>query len=180
MNGRNDLRELVEPWVVGDASRYLRRLIIEAPYIMARLYNPGGSVLLLPTNNGDQITYGSDIGNDAHLDLIEASVVLQRDFSKGERDTLIDWALGFTSQQAAEYNSVKPSAIRKRRERVIGKMETKLHERSLGGRGDSDTAGGGEGIVSTQTGNLGREAIETRTQERDIVRGDSREEAEAQ
>lgn len=160
-----DLHELVEPQVISQTARYLRRLIIESPYIRARLHNPGGSILLMPTSNPDQVQYGSQIGNDAHLDLIEAEQVLNEDFSKGERDTIMTWALGFTSAQAAEYNSVKPSAIRKRRERVIGKLETTLNGR-VGGTGDRDTEEGGEGrpVEPQEAGDTRREASEARAE----------------
>jgi hypothetical protein len=140
--GHNELREAVEPYAVGDLTRYLRRLIIERPYIRARLENPGGSILLMPTSNPDQVSYGAAIGNDAHLDLIEADMVLEREFSQGERDTFEQWAAGFTSEQAADYNRVKSGPIiRKRRQRVLDKMEDRLGQSFLGGTGDGHAQG---------------------------------------
>lgn len=165
-----DLHELVEPQVVSQTARYLRRLIIESPYIRARLHNPGGSILLMPTSDPGQVQYSGAIGNDAHLDLIEAEQVLGEDFSRGEQDTIMQWALGFTSAQAAEYSTVKPSAIRKRRERAIEKLETRLNGR-IGGTGDGDTEAGGEGRSEQpqEAGDSGRETPEARAQAGDTA-----------
>ena len=163
-----ELREAYEPEVVGISPQYLRRLIIEEPYIRARLENPGGSVVLIPSSNPDQVSYGTHIGNDMHLDLIRAEQILEDEFSKGEQDTLREWAAGFTSQQAAEYNSVKGGTIRKRRERVIEKLETRLNGESRGSsNGDTAHSGTDEGQQSPQAGDSGREASEVSTPTRD-------------
>lgn len=161
-----ELREAAEPVVIGELDKYLRRLIIEEPYIRARLENPGGSVVLMPSSNPDQISYNPNIGNDTHLDLILAEEILSEDFSKGEQDTIREWALGHTSAQAAEYNLVKPSTIRKRRERVLNKLERKLNERGFesGRSGDGIPQGSSEEgqDITEETGHTGRSETEAR------------------
>jgi hypothetical protein len=125
----------------------------------------------MPTSNPDQVQYGSQIGNDAHLDLIEAEQVLDSEFSKGEKDTIIQWALGFTSAQAAQYNHVKSGAvIRKKRQRVIEKLETKLNGR-IGGTGDGDSEAGSEGrsFEPQEAGDSGRETPEASAQAGDTA-----------
>lgn len=155
------LSNLVEPEVVVMTSKYLRRLIIESPYIRARLYNPGGSILLLATSNPEQVSYGAQIGNDAHLDLVEAEQVLERDFSKGERELLARWAHGFTSAQAAEYSHTKGPIIRKRRQRVVEKLEDVLNGRSRAtSDGDAPVGGPREGHQPEEPRNSGRAKTE--------------------
>lgn len=162
-------------------TRYLRRLIIESPYIYARLTNPGGSILLMPTSNPDQVSYGTQIGNDAHLDLIEAGATLKSDFSKGEIDQIIQWALGFTSQQAAEYNQVNGGAImRKRRERLVAKLESRMNGAESRRTGRSDFEGRSDGHEPAQAGDSGQETPETSEQEGTVPRGDSREETKTE
>lgn len=162
-------------------TKYLRRLIIESPYIYARLTNPGGSILLMPTSNPDQVSYGSAIGNDAHLDLIDASKTLKAEFSKGEIDDIIQWALGFTSQQAAEYNGVKGGAIiRKRRERLVTKLEARMNGGQARGRSRPDTERGGGGDQSAEAGDTGLAQTEVSAEQGIIPRGDSRTETETE
>lgn len=163
-----------EPQAVWDMTKYLRRLIIESPYIRARLNNPGGSILLLPSSEPERLAYGTTIGNDAHLDLIEAESVMNRDFSQGERDEIKRWAQGFTSTQAAEYHGVKNGAVmRKRRERLIAKLETRMNGR-VGGTGDGDTAAGVEGQPQqpAQGRDSGRETPEASPQAGDTAEFD--------
>jgi hypothetical protein len=119
---------------------YLRRLIIEAPYIRARLYNPGGSVVLQQTaaTTEQQQAYSPVIGNTFHNDLIEAEQVLNEKFSKGDRDLLYEWAAGMSAQQASEYYGVKGSLVRKRRQRAVQKLHKELDGRA-NDRRSSDT-----------------------------------------
>ena len=114
-----------EPGAVKVTSRYLRRLLIESPYIYAALLNPGGSIILTGTaaTTDGTTQYTSDIGSDAHLDLVEVTQYLREDFSKEEIDALWSWAEGMNSQQAAHYRDAKGGALRKRRERAVNKLE---------------------------------------------------------
>jgi hypothetical protein len=185
LKGNNtDLRDLVEPAQVGQLTRYLRRLIVEEPYIRARLENQGASVVLMPSSNPDQVSYASMIGNDTHLDLITAEQVLEQEFSQGERDTIKEWAAGFTSAQAAEYNNVKGGAIRKRRERVLDKLENKLAqdgglELARGtGNGHAQTGVEEIGVEPEEGRDTGRAQIETSPQEGDLVGRTTGEEGE--
>lgn len=112
-----------EPFALHFTSKYVRRLIIEAPYIYERLYNPSGSIILQQRSAND---YSASIGNSFHNDLIDVSVILREKFTKDERRLIYDWAMGINSYQAADYYGVTGNVIRKRRQRVIQKLRERL------------------------------------------------------
>lgn len=126
-------------------SDYMRKLLIESPYIRARLENPGGSVILTgtaaDTERADE--YSPQIGSGFHLDLIEAETLL-RELPTDQRDALLVWAAGVTAKQAAMYFSAKGTVLRKRRERGVESLTEKMNDESTrtadaGGRGGSDS-----------------------------------------
>lgn len=111
-------------------SKYIRRLIIEAPYIYERLYNPSGSIILQQYAASPSYlnSYSSTIGNSYHNDLIDVSILLKERFSKEERKLIYDWAMGLNSYQAAEYYGVNGDVIRKRRQRVVAKLRKEIDD----------------------------------------------------
>lgn len=122
----NDMNKSNDP--LRFTSKYIRRLIVEAPYIYERLYNPSGSIILQRYAGSPSYlnSYSTSIGNPFHNDLIDVSVLLNERFSKEERKTIYDWAMGLNSYQAAEYYGVKGDVIRKRRQRVVDKLKKEI------------------------------------------------------
>jgi hypothetical protein len=112
-----------EPNSVRWTSAYLKRLLIERHGIRASLENPGGSVITSATRKLEtesQSSYSPVIGNDFHLDLLDAETEVNT-LNAMERARLLAWCDGLSAQVAAEFASVRPGAIRKR-QRTINKL----------------------------------------------------------
>ena len=125
---------------------YMRRLLIEAPYIRAKLENPGGSVIQtgITADTEAMTEYSSQIGSSFHLDLIETEMNMS-DLPNEEQQVLLAWAAGVSAKQAALYFSAKGTAVRKRRERTIGSLTQKMNNGSrtnAGGTGERDSEQG--------------------------------------
>jgi hypothetical protein len=108
---------------------YLRRLLIEAPYIKARLLNPGGSVILTGTaaDTESPQEYSSQIGSGFHLDEIEMEVKF-RELPQDQQEALVAWALGVTPKEASMYFAAKGTVLRKRRERGVTALTEKMND----------------------------------------------------
>lgn len=121
---------LGDPLALRRTPEYNKRLLIERPYIYAALHNQGASIVLhgAAATTDAVSNYSSVIGNDYHLDLIELDTVLKEDFSKEERDALESWSSGMSSSQAAYYQDIKPTSIRKRRQRALEKLTERLKD----------------------------------------------------
>ena len=106
---------------------YVRRLLIERHHIMAALVNTGGSVILRATAASveNPLSYSPVVGNDFHLDLIEAMEQVAN-LPTEQRNALLAWADGLSSRQAAEYFGVRPTALRKRRERAVTRVAEEM------------------------------------------------------
>lgn len=119
-----------EPQVLRFTSKYIRKLIVEAPYIYERLYNPSGSIILHQhaTTPSYMTSYSTSIGNSFHNDLIDVSIILNKNFSQEERRLIYDWAMGLNSKQAADYYGVTGNVVRKRRQRVVKKLRSQIDE----------------------------------------------------
>lgn len=116
---------VTDPEAVRWTSRYLKRLIIERFAIRAALENPGGSLILgvaqkVDTDMTDE--YSSMIGNDMHLDLVDAEDVLLDELTTEELHRFLIWCDGLPPNTAAEYRSMKPGTIRKRGARAAEKV----------------------------------------------------------
>lgn len=122
-------------------SDYLRKLLIESPYIKARLENAGGSVILtgVAADTESLSEYSSQIGSSFHLDLIEAEMIF-KELPQDQQTALIQWAAGLTPKQAALYYNAKGTVQRKRRERGIAAITEKMNEGST----DDDNRGTGQ------------------------------------
>jgi hypothetical protein len=119
-----------DPPVVDWTTDYLKRLLVERDAIRAALYSPGASILL---NRADRVgveaqySYSNVIGNDFHLDLIEAEKAVAA-LPKADRDALMAWVDGLTSQQASYFYGVRPGAIRVRQHRAARRVTEALNE----------------------------------------------------
>lgn len=121
-HARQSLEELLgEPAILRWTTRYLKRLLIERPSIRARLLNPGGSIILMGTDAVENSSeYSAVIGNDVHLDLIEAEMTIQ-EFPAPDQIALMAWVDGLSPEQRAQFEGVrgrvKPRSEQRRAER---------------------------------------------------------------
>lgn len=140
---------------------YMRRLLIEAPYIRAKLENPGGSVIQTGVTADTEALneYSSQIGSSFHLDLIETELHLS-DLPTDQQQALLAWAAGVSAKQAALYYSAKGTVLRKRRERGVDTLTEKMNDgRTHNGRGsrpDTQSIRETEGRVNEETGDSRR------------------------
>lgn len=108
---------------------YMRRLLVEAPYIRAKLENPGGSIIQTGVTADTEALneYSSQIGSSFHLDLIETELHLS-DLPTDQQQALLAWAAGVSAKQAALYYSAKGTVLRKRRERGVDALTQKMND----------------------------------------------------
>jgi len=123
---------LGDPPVVRWTTRYLKRLLIERPAIRARLENPGGSIILMASEQLDQSPYTPVVGNDFHLDLIEAESLIN-ELPLEDRLALLDWVHSLTPAMVEEYltarGPVKRRSIQRQAERKAEDMVETLNDR---------------------------------------------------
>lgn len=136
---REVVNKEVDAHPVNYTTAYLRRLIAERPYIRAALYNHGGSIIThgVSLDLEGQDVYTSQIGNDFHLDLVEAEEIILTDMSKQQRDTLIDWADGINEKMAADLMRLKTRVLHMRRKRAVDRLQERMEDGQLGGTGRS-------------------------------------------
>lgn len=130
----------------------MRRLLAERVYIYAKLYNPGGSIILRASDIVDHDRpegYSTAIGNVFHLDLIELQqqfdkLIEDGAYSKQEIDALLTWADGLTSKEAADFlHATGAVNVRKLRSRSMQKLQERLDDgarKDTGGIGNRDFA----------------------------------------
>lgn len=125
-----------DPPVVYWTTDYLKRLLIERDSIRAALINPGSSIVLnraARVGIESQYAYSNVIGNDFHLDLLEAEKAVST-LSKGDRDALMAWVDGLNSTQAANFYGVRPGSIRVRQHRAARRVMRALGEGQTDGQ----------------------------------------------
>ena len=114
---------------------YVRRLLIERVYIYAKLYNPGGSIILRGSDSVDPdrpLGYSTEIGNVFHLDLIElnqqfSEAIKDGDLTRKQVKAILTWADGMNSRDAADYMHARgPASIQKMRQRAVHKLQERL------------------------------------------------------
>jgi hypothetical protein len=112
-------------------SDYLRKLLVESPYIRARITNPGGSIIMTGVSADTEALseYSSQIGSAFHLDVIEAELLF-KELPVDQQIALIEWASGLTPKQIALFTNVKGEVRRKRRERGIKSLTEKMNNGS--------------------------------------------------
>lgn len=108
---------------------YLRKLLLERPYIKARLENPGGSIIMtgVAADTEQPQEYSSQIGSGFHLDLVEAEMKF-RELPREQQEALLAWANGISPKEASMYFSAKGTVLRKRRERGIDALTEKMND----------------------------------------------------
>lgn len=130
--GRSLAELLGDPPVVRWTTRYLKRLLIERSAIRARLENPGGSIILMASEQLDQSPFTPVMGNDFHLDLIEAEEVIN-ELPLADRIAILDWVHSLTPAQAEEYlavrGPVKRRSIQRQAERKAEVVVETLNDR---------------------------------------------------
>jgi hypothetical protein len=134
--------EQTEKHPVNYTTQYLRRLIAERAYIRAALYNHGGSIITHGSSLDleGQDVYTSQIGNDFHLDLVEAENIMATEMSPEQRQTLLQWAEGVDERTANELAQSKGRTVHMRRKRAIGKLTEKMDTDGQSGRTSGGTA----------------------------------------
>lgn len=123
--------ELNDPEVFRYTTDYFVRLLKERHAIRSALLAPGSSITLRAveaTTEDVSQRYSSVIGNDIHLDLLEAEYLLST-LNKGEQKAVLDFCDGLSARESSYYDTVKPDAIKKRRQRAIKKVAPKWANR---------------------------------------------------
>jgi DNA-directed RNA polymerase specialized sigma24 family protein len=128
-----------EPKAVRWTTAYLKRLLIERHAIRAKLENPGGSVIVSSTRKAETeavTDYSAVIGNDYHLDLLDAEQVVN-ELPTDERLRLLLWCDGLTPQEAAQFASIRPGSLKRdaqshARRKTLDKAVGKLNEEAGG------------------------------------------------
>lgn len=110
-----------EPQILRRTTDYFIRLLVERHAIRSALESAGGSVVY--TSAAARLDadmdhgYSSMVGNDLHLDLLEAERIVN-ELPCGQRQALLDWVDGLPVLEAAHYSGIKPGSIRVRRHRA--------------------------------------------------------------
>lgn len=106
-----------DPRSVFWTTTYLKSLLIERHNIRAALENPGGSIIaggVAQAADADQLpSHSSVMGNDAHLDLLEAELEVNT-LELQDRIELLAWCDGLTPKEAAQFSNVHGGAIKPR------------------------------------------------------------------
>jgi hypothetical protein len=109
---------LTEPEVIKHQRDNVLRLLVERHHIWAKVYNPGGSVILTATDRVDHerpTGYRTEVGNPDHLDLIDLDksirdAMKQGVLSKQDLVSMLLWVDSMTDEQAAVYLHSKGSS----------------------------------------------------------------------
>lgn len=129
----------LEPQALHWTTDYLKKLLIERHNIRAAIENPGGSIIaggVAQAADADQLpSYSSEMGNAAHLDLLEAEIEVRK-LHVQDRIELLAWCDGLTPKEAAGYanitggkiRSINPNAARKRLQRSVQAVTMKANE----------------------------------------------------
>lgn len=117
----------------------MRRLIADRDYIRSAVLNPGGSVVLTGVTRYLEGTdeYSSQLGNDYHLDLLQAEVEitnncpLHRDepqFTSKQIAVLLDWANALSEEEAklSGLTTQTPGALRRYRHHSVAKVTKRM------------------------------------------------------
>lgn len=106
-----------DPRSVYWTTTYLKSLLIERHNIRAALENPGGSIIAggaAQAADADQLpSHSSVVGNDSHLDLLEAELEVNT-LELADRIELLAWCDGLTPKEAAQFANVHGGPIRPR------------------------------------------------------------------
>lgn len=121
-----------DPRSVYWTTHYLKKLLIERHAIRAALEHPGGSIITAgPAQAADAHelpSYSPVIGNDFHLDLLQAELVVN-DLPKQDRVELLAWCDGLSPREASQFANISGGKIRSRvPSAVYSRMENNLEK----------------------------------------------------
>lgn len=128
-----------EPRAISWTTEYLKKLLIERHNIRAAIENPGGSIItggVAQAADADQLpSYSSDIGNTAHLDLLEAETEVGL-MDRQDQIELLAWCDGLSPKQAAQWANIHggkvrssgTEAARKRLQRTVKAVTAKAND----------------------------------------------------
>lgn len=119
-----------DPRSVYWTSHYLKKLLIERHAIRAALEHPGGSVITAgPARAADAEalpSYSTVIGNDFHLDLLQAEKEVGG-LQKRDRIELLAWCDGLSPKEAAQWANISGGKIRSRHPKAVyARVESNL------------------------------------------------------
>jgi hypothetical protein len=107
--------EWVDPRSAYWTTHYLKKLLIERHSIRAALEHPGGSIITAgPAQAADVAelpSYSSIIGNDFHLDLLEAEKEVNT-LDLRDRLELLAWCDGLSPSQASHFANIKGGKLK--------------------------------------------------------------------
>lgn len=129
----------MESWIQEEPERftptYVKRLLIERHAIREAITNPGGSIIVNQARKAelDALTeYSSIIGNDWHLDLLDAEEAIEV-LEPEAREALLLWCDGLSASEAARFYSTKKrksiskDAVKMRVNRATEKLVEELN-----------------------------------------------------
>lgn len=132
-------REVVDLLTLGFATRYMRRLFADRDYIRSAILNPGGSVILTGVSRDLEGSdeYSSQVGNDYHLDLIQAELEITNNcphhadeprFTAKQIAVILEWAGGLSQEEAERSGllSQSPGALRRYRHYTVSKVTDRM------------------------------------------------------
>lgn len=117
-----------DPQSVYWTTHYLKKLLIERHAIRAALEHPGGSIITAGPAQAADVnelpSYSGVIGNDYHLDLIEAESVVNS-LEVRDRIELLAWCDGLSPREAAQWANIKGGKVRSSQPKRAG---NRIHE----------------------------------------------------
>jgi len=117
-----------DPQSVNWTSHYLKKLLIERHAIRAALEHPGGSIITAGPAQAADVnelpSYSGVIGNDYHLDLIEAEKVVNK-LEARDRIELLAWCDGLSPSEASQWANIKGGKVRSSQPKRAG---NRIHE----------------------------------------------------
>lgn len=135
-------REVVDLLTLGFATRYMRRLLADRDHIREAIMNPGGSVIITGVDRFVEGTdeYSSQLGNDYHLDLIQAELEITNrcaqcahlpQFTDKQRESILDWGRSVAPEEIEKSGllTLRYGAIRRMRHHTVAKVTKRMtHE----------------------------------------------------
>lgn len=117
-----------DPQSVYWTTHYLKKLLIERHAIRAALEHPGGSIITAGPAQAADVnelpSYSGVIGNDYHLDLIEAEGVVNT-LEVRDRIELLAWCDGLSPSEASQWANIRGGKVRSSQPKRAG---NRIHE----------------------------------------------------
>lgn len=138
---------MVDLLSLGFATRYMRRMFADREHIREAIINPGGSIILAGVNRNLEGTdeYSSQLGNDYHLDLIQAELEITNNcvypgddkhppcselprFTAKQIAALMSWSAALDPEEASKSGLLtqSPGALRRTRHYAVAKVTKRM------------------------------------------------------